>query len=228
MRRPHWSAWVLGAALGLLLGAGCGKRGPTGVTLLSVPDARDEGGWPLYEVKAEGFALSLPPDWRQFDMDPATFEAQFRKIAERSPELGQLLGPLRQQVAAGVKFYGVDAATVGTGFGTNVNVLRLPLPPGQTLDAVAADAVAQYDALPNVAGPVARDRVSGPEGGRERLRVRLSVTNPAGKTDTLAFTQYIAARGGEVYTVTLTTLASQESKYAQTFDRIGRSFRFTK
>jgi hypothetical protein len=225
-------AWALVAALAALLCTACGKRGPTadttGWTVQPVPAARDEGGWPLYEVKAHGFALALPPEWRQFDMNPATFEDMLRQSAESSPELGSLLGGLRQQIAAGVKFFGVDQATVGTGFATNVNVLSIRLPPGATLETAVADSLALLEGLQSVAQPVVHERLSGAEAVRERTRFRLSTTSPAGKPDTLAITQYFAVRGGDVYTVTLTTLADQEAKYAPTFERIGRSFRFTK
>jgi hypothetical protein len=231
MKTGKWPAWVLAAALVLLLGTACGKRGAaTGtpaVQILPVAEAKDEGGWPLYEVPAEGFALALPPDWRRIDMDPKTFEASFNGVLAQNPQLGAMLGNLRQQMASGVKFFGLDEATFGTGFATNVNVVRVPLPPGGNLDAAVADTVKQLEGLPNVVKPVTRERLPA-AGGRERLRFKMTMNVPTGRSATLAVTQYLAVRDKDGYAVTLTTVADQEAKYAATFEKVGQSFRFTK
>lgn len=132
-------------ALLVILGAGtaCRKRGTAtdvaaGKTL-PVSETKCETGWPLYEVAAEGFAVELPPGWRRFEMDPKTFEAKFQDTLKQNPQLEPMLANLRQQVAAGVKFFGFDVATKGPGIATNVNILVLPVLPGGTLDSTAAD-----------------------------------------------------------------------------------------
>jgi hypothetical protein len=225
-----WPAWVLAAALALTLGTACGKRGAAtstpAVQILPVAETKDEGGWPLYEVPAEGFALALPPGWRRFDMDPKTFEASFNGVLAQNPQFGAMAGNLRQQMASGVKFFGLDEATLGTGFATNVNVVRVPLPPAGGLDAAVADSVKQLESLPNVVKPVARERL--PAGGRERLRFRMTMNAAAGRSATVVVTQYLAVRDKDGYALTLTTLAEQEAKYAATFEKVGQSFRFTK
>jgi hypothetical protein len=220
---------VLGAAIVMFFGTACSKRKePTDSTpgkVLPVPENRDEKGWPFYEVAAEGFGLALPPDWRQFDMDPKRFQAKYDEVMAKNPELAHLLSNARQQIANGVKFFGFDQATVGTGFATNVNVLRHPIPPGQTLDTVVAETIRQIDGVPEVAKPVVHERVTLASGARERLRYNISMRSPDGKSNVLVITQYIVVKGTDSYIVTMTTGRDQEDKYAKTFDGIGRSFR---
>src|SRR5262249_23621941 len=130
MTHAKWLVCVFVVICIMSVGTACRKRGPgtnsTG-TILPVPQTTTEAGWPLYEVPAEGFALSLPPDWRQIDMDPKTFEAKFSELARQNPEFEGMRENMRTQIKAGIKFYGLDSTTQRTGFATNVNVLRLPL-----------------------------------------------------------------------------------------------------
>jgi hypothetical protein len=67
-------------ATALLVGPGCGKpkEEPLGA-VRPVPEAVDEGGWPVYEQPADGFALSLPPGWTALQLDPRTLEQGIRQ-----------------------------------------------------------------------------------------------------------------------------------------------------
>lgn len=232
MTRFKWPAWVFGAVLILLFGSACGKRGTESSTsdgeVLPLPVAKDENGWPFYEVLADGFGLALPPDWRQFDMDPKRFEAKFKEVMAQNPQFGPLLGTIRQQLANGVRFFGVDQATVGKGFATNVNVIRVPLPSGVSLDATVADTIKQLNSQPGVAKPISGERQMLAAGEAERLRYKLTMKSSTGQSALLAITQYLTVRGNDGYVVTLTTLADQEARYARTFEGIGQSFRFIK
>lgn len=216
-----------------LAATACRKRNrdvetPEG-TVRSVPEARSqETGWPLYEVRNEGFALSLPPNWRQFDMNPATFDKHLQESLRVNPELQPMLSNLRAQIAAGVKFFGFDESSAKTGFATNVNVLRLALPPGANLDALAAESMTQLQRLPTVRQPVGRERIRTATGECERFRYQMSLQVRPGETRVLAITQFLFVTPTDGYSVTLTTVADREAHYAQTFDTIGRSFRLLK
>ena len=231
MKRFSWQVWVLGTILVLSLGTACKKRAATDTSLgkvMPVADDKDDNGWPVYEVSSEGFALALPPDWRQFDMNPKTFEAKIQETLKQNPQLGPMVGNLRQQLTAGVKFFGFDMATAGTGFATNVNVMRAPLPPGTTLDTAVADTVRQLESLATVTKPVAHERLKMATGDRERIHCKMTMKSPTGQNFALTTTQYITLRGSDGYVVTLTTLLNEDAKYAPTFEKIGRSFRFIK
>lgn len=210
---------------------GCKKRNRgteiEGVTIMPVPEARSETGWPVYEVKNEGFAVSLPSDWRQFDMNPATFEKTFGDVIKNNPQMKELYPNLLQQIRAGIKFFGLDEATMRTGFATNANVVVVTLPGPMTADQVFDSAAAELERLPNVHRPFDRTRVRTGAGDALRLRCQMDMQLPTGNTR-LALTQYVFAAPGKCYTLTLGTTAQQEAKYAETFDKIGQSFRFIK
>jgi hypothetical protein len=224
--------WILFAALVLSTTVACKKRATQGDdalgTTVPVPEARNETGWPLYEVKAEGFGLALPPEWRQFDMNPKTFEAKFQEALKQNPQFEPMLGNLRQQVTSGVKFFGFDPATVRTGFATNVNVIRHPLPGRMNLDAAATGALKEIESLPTVNKPVAHARVNAAAGDCERFRFKMVMKTPNGKNLAISTTQFLFVKENESYVVTLTTLPEYETKYAATFDKIGQSFQFIK
>jgi hypothetical protein len=179
-------------------------------------------------VRNEGFSLALPPDWRRFDMNPTTFDQQLQEALKANPELQPVFANLRQQIAVGVKFFGFDQPGAKTGFATNVNVLRLRTPPGTTLDALVADCVKHMPLLPGIRQPVAHERLRTSAGECERFRYKMSMQVSPGQTRVLAITQFLFATPTDGYTVTLTTLEDREQQYAETFEKIGRSFRFTK
>jgi hypothetical protein len=230
MTRGNRQALAVCAAVLLALCPACKKRGgelADGVTVLPVPGAVDENGWPRYELAAEGFAVSLPPDWRQLDLAPEKFQAVYDEMTAKNPEFAPLLRGVREQAGRGVKFFGFDPATAGTGLATNVNVMRQPVP-GVTLDAAVADTLRAMEGLPDVAKPVAHERLTLRAGECERLRYRLTMTAPTGQRATLALTQYVAVSGGNLYVMTMGILPHREAEYAGVFEGVGRSFRILK
>jgi hypothetical protein len=228
MTRCKWLSCLFVVMLVLIPGVGCRKRTADTGNVMPVPQTQGESGWPVYEVKSEGFAIELPPDWRQVDMDPKTFEAHFNEALQQNPEMAPMLANVRQQVAAGVKFFGFDQKTMGTGFATNVNVIRLPIPPGTTLDSAVAATIKESEALPGAIKPVTHERVKSANGDRERVHLKLTMKMANGQSQTVASTQYLLVSGNNAFAITLTTLPDKEATYTAIFDRIGQSFRFIK
>jgi hypothetical protein len=222
------------ALIGLIVLAclvtGCKKKTTVtsveGVTLKPVPEERSETGWPLYEVRNEGFALSLPPGWRQFDMNPETFEKTFGEMLAKNPQFKELYPNLIQQIRMGVKFFGLEEATMRTG-ATNIHVAVVPLPPQVTPEQFSAMNISQLEQLSLVHKPIVRERVKTQAGDGERLRYQVDVQGPTAR-QRLALTTYAFVASGKSYMLTLTTAADREGQYAPTFEKIGESFRFIK
>jgi len=190
-----------------------------------VPDTRDENGWPVYEMRAEGFAVSLPPNWRQIDHNPAAADARRQQVLKQNPEYTSTLGDPSQHSASGIKFEGMDPVTVGSVNATKVNVLHVTLPSEASLDTIVVDFLRKLESLPNIQKPFTHERIESATGSRERVVHKMTMKNAAGIESTLAMTPYIAVRGRELYVKTLATPPEQESEYASAFDQIGRSFR---
>ncbi len=208
-------------ALVLLLGPGCRER-PEGPQARPVPRRVDEGGWPLYEQPADGFALALPPGWTALALDPKTIDQTMEQGIRANPSLKAMEQGIRQQAAAGLKFLGAERA----GSGPNVNVFKLPLVREATLDAAGADWAKQFEAMPSVERPITRRQVRLRAGEAERFDYVIPATLPNGKRERLALTSYLQVRGRELYAVTTTVKVDEVVRYAPTFDRIVGSFRF--
>jgi hypothetical protein len=232
MTRTIWFAGAFAAIVMISFGTGCKKLGgattDVSATVRPVPSARSDGGWPLYTISAEGFELSLPPDWRQIDMNPKTFEATMQQLLQQNPALAPMLGNLRQQLQAGCKFFGLDPESAKAGFAVNVNVMRNPLPPGGTLDSIIPDVVRQLESLPGAAKPITQERIKSPSGDRERLHYLLTMRIPNGQNLTVAITQYVLVKDKDLFTVTMGAKPDEKAKFTQIFDKVGMSFRFMK
>ena len=191
------------------------------------PEAKVDSSWTVYEVPADGFALELPPNWLQVDVDPKTIEARSKYILQQNPQLESVLGNLRQQVESGAKFkfWAVDGATDKPGI-ANVNVMRYQWPGGRTLDSAVEEAIRAGELMTGFEKPIAHERLKMATGDRERLRYRMTMKLPNGQSATGVNTQFILVKDDDRYAVTFTTSPDLEAKYSSIFDKIGRSFRF--
>jgi hypothetical protein len=193
-----------------------------------VPDARAENGWPVYEVSTEGFALAIPPDWRELEIDPEKFEANRQAMLKQNPHLKALFGDPRQKLAAGIKFYGLDESSIKTGLMTSVNVIRSPSPPWTTLDSAVADVVKHLENLPTGSMQFSHNRVKMATGEGEKFRCTTTMLAPAGHTIVVASTQFVFVAGTSVYVLSMVTSAGREAECAAIFEKMGQSFRLMK
>jgi hypothetical protein len=225
-------AFLIALTLIAAMGIACKKREPKLDTSLGtvkpVPEEKDDNEWPLYKVAAEGFSISLPSAWRQFDMSPGSFEKMMKDVTRQNPQFEQLAGNLRQKVAAGIKFFGFDETSVKTGNMTNVSVIRLANPIEISLDQVVEGNIQEFNKLPAIAKPVPHSRVKTALGEGERFKFVMPVVDPRGRTISTTITMYIFVSGKDNYTVTMTCLTDRDAEYSTTFDKIGQSFRLIK
>ena len=156
--------WLLSSVilLAVCTACSCKRAAPANSPIpavLPIPEARDEKGWPVYEVQTDHFALALPPNWRSIDMSPEGFESRLQETLNQNPEHAKALGGLRQQAAAGIKFFAFNPATVRSANRTNLNVLHVTLPVEQDLDTAVANTLRKLESVPNVIKPVTHERV---------------------------------------------------------------------
>jgi hypothetical protein len=209
-------------AIALVLGPGCGRQETPLGSVRPVPTAQDEGGWPVYEQPADGFALSLPPGWTALNLDPKTLDRTLEQGLRVNPGLKAMEQSIRQQAATGVKFLGTEKASGGP----NVNVVKVALQGEASLEAAGAAMVKQFESIPSVEKPVARRRVRLQPGEAERLDAIMPVTPPGEETKRLTLAAYVLVRGQQMCVVTCTAGVEEAKKYAPIFDRIVNSFRF--
>lgn len=86
------------------------------------------------------------------------------------------------------------------------------------------EALRELEGLTSIAKPINHVRVALRAGPAERVHFVMSVNSPNGPSS-VAILQYLVLNKGNVYTLTFTTLASQEARYEPTFEAIAQSFR---
>jgi hypothetical protein len=217
------------AGIVIALGAGCRKQNvglpfPT----QNVPSTKDENGWPLYEQKADGFAVALPPEWAALELNAATLDQALEQGLRANPDFEAMGQQIRQQVAAGMKFMGMDKAAVRSGFAANVNILKDLPDEGASLQNSVDEILGPLNGMATIEKPIAHERVTLKVGEGERLRYALSMKKPDGQLARAAIVQYVMVPGKDVYVLTCTAAAEQVEQYRQIFEAIAQSFRVLK
>lgn len=187
-----------------------------------------ETGWVLYEKPAEGFALALPPTWKQIDMDPNTINTDLDLIEESNPQIGKLLKEEAPAfVVSGTKFWGIDLdpATARVGSLTNIGVVKKHSEIKISLGAYVSALIAFWEDQPDVIKPVTHQRVKLAGSDAEELRIKMAVTTTNTTTATVTTQyQYILIKDQDFYSIGMTTHADQAEKYAPIFAKIAQSF----
>jgi hypothetical protein len=190
--------------------------------LLELASAQQpQAKWQVYEQPADGFALALPPGWTALDLNPKTLDRMLEKGVAVNPDLKAMEKGIRHQVAAGIRFLGLEKVRGGP----NVSVGKFPLRGEVSLDVAATDVVKQFDALPTVERPIRRKRVRLKAGEAERLNYVLPVKPPGEAAKRLAMMSYLVVSGRELYVITMTAGVEEAATYAPTFERVAQSFR---
>jgi hypothetical protein len=195
---------------------------------MPIPATTAPNGWLLYEKPTEGFALTLPPDWKHYDRTKESVEEMLKKAEQRNPEMGHSVGGLEAQLAQAYSFFGVDEQTLGTGLATSVNIGKLKMTDAgiTTLEDGVQQGLRQLEQLTNVAKPIAHERLQLNGSEAERIQYTATLVLAKGEPVRARITQYMLLHGGYQFAVTFTTRFAQADRYASTFDQIAQSFRF--
>jgi len=229
------SLWIVLALLPLVL-AGCGGQDaaptpkPVKVPLISHEPPPLEAGWTLATIQGEGFAIGLPPGWAKFDLSQGDLDTVLASMSQSNPNLANALsGQVDSLVAQGIKLYALDQNSgTGTGFATNLNIIKEPAPAGTDLDELAKQAMDEVKAELNISQNLTffKNRADLNSGPAERVMYNLTMNMPNGKPLSVAFTQYLAIDGANAYILTYTTTDAQSSQYLSIFDKSAKTMTF--
>jgi hypothetical protein len=188
-----------------------------------------DANWTSADRSADGFAIGLPPRWRDIDVDPQLIDESLQSITD--PQYQALL---RQQTASlsgtGVKLFAFDftpSNVSSTGFTTNFNVVSETLPYAVSLDTYEQLTLGQLGQLDAVSKPIAHQRVTLPAGACSKLSYNISFTTGTTRT-TSSITQYLLINGLTAYVITFTTTTQQLATYAPMFTKIATTFTLAK
>lgn len=191
-----------------------------------------KSGWVEYQFKASKFAVAIPPSWEGIEPGSDTVDKLLAGSASQNPQLKTLFSSqqFRSQVAAGLKFYGLDLSpkALQAGFPASVNVMKVDLLVNLSLDSTSAVNLAAVKkmAVPDI--PVTQRRVKLGNTDSVRLAYAMKTTDMFGEEITLAVTQYLAVNGKSQYVVTFVCARDMTKTYDPIFEKVAQSFRLLK
>jgi hypothetical protein len=203
---------------------------PNSAATTSTETALLDSGWIRYTKESEGFALALPPEWLQVDMNPATIDAALKKLANSDPKFKSMLTEqVRSAAANGLKFFGFNVPKDLTSEEIALmNVSKSSTATDMPLETIARAALNQYNELPTVLKPVTLERVQLPAGDARRFHAKLKLQDGTGKAREVELIQYILINGGYPYIISFNVPSGQAETYAPIFEKIVQSFQFVK
>jgi len=202
--------------------------GTTSPTVVSSPTPLLEGEWILYEKPSEGFAIALPPAWRQLDVNSTTVETFLEIVKEQNPEVRAIWSEqVHIPITSAIRFIGLDLSpeSVGPGSLTGVAVLKQPVESGISVDMFVETTRKQLETMSSVAQPVQEHRVNLMGGEGRELQYRIRLAKSPDQVLELFVVQYTLLVDSNAYVVVLSTMADQAEKYRPIFERIGQGFR---
>ena len=243
MKLQSFKRYSLALVIVPLLLAGCGgsasgtssstTKSSQASTIVNHTPPPLEYGWTLASVKNEGFAIGLPPGWVKFDLSQNDIQSGFSEMQQANPSLASSLsGEMASMAAQGIKLFAVDkyGNFASTGFATNLNVIKLPLPGDVSLDELSQKAVDEIKQQLHTDTPIQffKNRMDLNSGEALRLQYTININKPTGGSLDVSFTQYLAVADGSYYVVTFTTTDNEFPTYASAFDKSAKTLTFLK
>jgi hypothetical protein len=217
---------VLALAIGTGVGVGIGLRGSGEPEVAEVPPSPVPAGWAIQEVPAEGFAVALPPAWR--DVPTTSADEALGALRDANPGIAELVeNQLGGTVSAFIKLlaFDLESPTLAEQFATNMNVVVAPVPSGIRFEDFVEANLSQLRAVPGLAGDIKQETVTLPAGRAAQVRSRLTLQSPDGEK-IAAITQYLLVRGTRGYILSFSTTPTHEPTYTDLFTRIAGTFRY--
>jgi hypothetical protein len=129
-------------------------------------------------------------------------------------------------VAAGIKLMALDASpeSLGSGFPTSFNVLKLEMPMDITFDDYVEVNVMQLKSL--YGEDIRLSQETQPIGGLEaaKLEYQAEMNDLLGQTHTVTYQQYLMLDGRTQYVLTLAATEDQIGQNEELFSRVAQSF----
>jgi hypothetical protein len=211
MMRLRTPALLLTLLLILTSGIGCDK----GDVFKPVSEEKDENGWAFYRVPEDGFGISVPPDWKVFNLNAKTYE---------NKKQGEAYATLLQQLPPNTKFSAAaeDYLTFKNRSAASVAVVRVRYAREITLEEGVTARLLDKQSLKYATQPVEHKRLALGEWFHYKAK------SADGTTDTHEYNEYLYVSGADYFLITMNVSSRNYKNYVSNFSRIGESFRLIK
>jgi hypothetical protein len=195
-------------------------------------------GWIRYESASDHFSLDVPESWLKLELTGEEIESSIGMMQEANPDLVAFLdkqsfrSQLEALVSSGVKLmlYDTKADIAASRFATNLNVLRMEVPSGMSLDKVVEENV---DEVRSVIGSglvkdLRQEEVLLGKTPGYKLSYGYGMNMPDGSFQSAELIQYIVLGGNSEYILTFTTTGPEAGLRSINFEAIAETFRVPK
>jgi hypothetical protein len=162
---------------------------------IDVPD-----GFEAFVDEEEGFALALPEEWSEFDLDDPDLEEALDEMADSNPNLADALNQAQAVAASGGVLFAVDPSDLP--FAANLNIIKTP---GAGGDPAALESVVISQLESVGAEAVSAEVVDLPVGEALRVEYVLPLNLPDGGQVDVHGVQHTLSAGGSTWTITFST-----------------------
>jgi hypothetical protein len=192
--------------------------------------------WTAYELSEKGFAISLPPQWKYFDVtDPEALATGLDALRGVNAQAAANLEARINSVTTALRldFIGVDLSPDALDrLAANSGIAMLyevqeTASQDLTLDFYVLSFLAQIESLYQPE-ELTHERVQTPSGEAERVQVRLELSLLTGETSSVTEVIYIFVEGRTAYVVFMITNSDLVEQYAPVFEEISRTFELLK
>ena len=172
------------------------------------------GKWTRHDIRDSSASVSLPEEWKVIkDFDPESIAAFTKENEKFAPYVEPLV---RNDV---IKLLAIDPA-VQEKFATNLNVIVTPVSTPLRQWVEQQNASTRQVAVP---GSLRTAYIQTPEGEAAKVSWLLEVES-GGEKKQVQSLQYLFRQDNTGYVLTFSTLPSQATKYAPTFNKSAHSF----
>ena len=160
------------------------------------------------------------------------FESSLAVAGEMNPTVKRMFTSetLRQLIASGIKFYGIDLSpeTFESDFMNNVNVMQNDIGIKIPLDTYIALSLKQLEALAVPDTPIQHEAVKLSDRDAEMITYEIDQVGLSGAPLRVTITQYVMLDDTIAYIITMGTASTSADSYAPTFEQIAQSFQLSK
>lgn len=175
-----------------------------------------------YTAKEDGFTITLPSTWLPLVDTHGMIKSNINALQADNPALATLLDDqlsTLNDVPVSLVAFDLAPETLRTGFATNLNVMKQPIPAGFSLEYVVQFSADQLEQVLGLSGSTQSTKVLLPAG--EAILLDYELTGQA------VARQYYLLHDQAVYILTFTSAASLADSAMILFDETMQSFTFT-
>lgn len=175
------------------------------------------------EISSSEFTITVPKDWKTFDIARSDFEQVLDSAAQQNPESAALFEQVRSAAKTGVyKLFSFGPSDKESQFAPNVNVVSMPVPENMKLDELGKGSAEQIKSL--MKGTIAEQVTKEyPAGSAYRIKAYVNIRTSAGPTD-LQVVSHLFILKKKQYVITYTFPKKHSGNFEAVAESSAQSF----